>query len=126
MPKSNTKISKQTLRKTNPEIVETIKLAKKNKFWFRIAEILSGPRKKIPNINLDKIDKQSKENEIIAVPGKVLSMGEISKNKKIKIAAFSFSDKAKEKLNKSKIEFSYLKDEIKKNPEGKNIKILIQ
>jgi len=120
--KSKTKIEKQTKRKTSLKLVKTIINAKKNKGWVEIASILSGPRKKRTNINLEEIDKKSKEGEIIVVPGKVLSQGEI--NKKIKIIALNFSERAKEKLLKSKCELSIISEEIKKNPTAKGIKIL--
>jgi len=117
--KSKTKISKQTKRKTNPELVETIKKAKS---WREVAAILSGPRRNFVNLNLGEIDNQAKDGEIIVVPGKVLSQGEITK--KTKIIALNFSEKAKEKLEKAKILFSGISEEIKKNPDGENIKVL--
>jgi len=64
------------------------------------------------------IRKATIENKI--VPGKVLGQGEL-KNK-VKIVALSFSEKAKEKL-KSKETLTII-EEIKKNPEGKDIQIL--
>ena len=63
-----------------------------------------------------------KEKDIVIIPGKVLSQGEI--DKKIKIVAFEFSEKAREKLSRSKTEFSSINEEIKKNPNGIGIKIL--
>jgi len=122
MVKSKTKISKQTERKTNTELVKTILAAKKHKEWFKIAEILSSPRRRKVNLNLDYINKNAKESETIVVPGKVLSQGEITK--KIKIVALNFSEKAKDKLLKAKCEVSSISDEIKNNPEAKGIKIL--
>jgi len=120
--KSKTLIEKQLNRKTNKELVETIIVAKKNDNWREIAEILSGPRKNRKNINLEEIDKKSKEGETIVIPGKVLSQGKIEK--KLKIIALNFSEKAKEKLLKAKCEVSSIFEEIKKNPEAKGIKIL--
>ncbi len=73
-------------------------------------------------MNLDEINKKSKENEMIIIPGKVLSQGEL--DKKIKIAALMFSEKAREKILKSKSEIYEIIQEIKKNPDGKGIKIL--
>jgi len=120
--KSKTKIEKQTQRKRNPEIVKTIRSAKKKDKWLKIAGILSGPRRKTTNLNLTEIEKNSKEGDTIVIPGKVLSQGEI--NKKIKIVALSFSKKAREKLIKSKSDSTSILEEIKKNPEAKGIKIL--
>jgi large subunit ribosomal protein L18e len=120
--KSKAKIEKQLKKKKNPELVKTIIEAKKKKKWAEIAEILSSPRINKICINLDKINEKVKEGEVIVIPGKVLSEGEISK--KIKIVAFNFSEKAKEKILKNKGETLTILEEIKKNPEAKNIKIL--
>lgn len=120
--KTKTKIGKQLGKKSNSEVVETILAAKKKEKWLRVAGILSGPRKKFASQNLEDIEKASKEKEIIVVPGKVLSQGEIKK--KVKIAALGFSEKAKEKLEKEKITVSSILDEIKDNPEARGIRIL--
>ena len=120
--KTKSKIKKQIYRKKNPEVIKTIIFAKKNKNWFRIAEILSGSRKKRANLNLEEINKKTKQEEIVVIPGKVLSQGEI--DKKINVVALGFSEKAKEKLLKSKCEISNIIQEIKKNPDAKGIKIL--
>ena len=109
-------------RKKNTELVETIIAAKKNKSWLGVAGILSGPRRNRININLEDIDKEAKEGETIIVSGKVLSQGDITK--KVKIASLNFSEKAKEKLLNAKCEISNILDEIKKNPQAKNIKVL--
>ena len=120
--KTKTQIETQLRRKTNPELVKTIIEAKKKDKWMEVAGMLSSPRIKKFNVNLDRINREAKEGEIIVVPGKVLSEGEITK--KIKVVAFSFSDKAKEKISKAKGESLTMLEEIKKNPEGKNIRIL--
>ena len=120
--KSKTKIEKQALKKRNPEIVETIRAAKKKEKWLKIAGILSGTRRKMPNLNLTEIDKDSKEGDTVVVPGKVLSQGEI--NKKIKVVALGFAEKAREKLMKSKSDPTTILEEIKKNPDAKGVKIL--
>ena len=120
--KTKTKIEKQTKRKTNPELVQTILLAKKSKEWLAIANVLSGSRRNRIDINLEKIDEETKAGDTVVVPGKVLSLGEI--DKKIRICALSFSEKAKEKLLSSKCEVVSILDEIKKNPRANGIKIL--
>ncbi len=122
MIKSKTKINKQLQKKTNPLLVETIISSKKNDKWIEVAGLLSKPKSSWINLNLDEISKNKKAGDIAVIPGKVLSQGEIEK--KIKIVAFSFSEKAKEKLSKSKIEFSTILEEIKKNPEAKGIQIM--
>ncbi len=122
MIKSKTKISKQLERKTNPELVETILLAKKSASWLEIASILSGSRRKRININLSDLSKSIESEKIVLIPGKVLSEGEM--DKKAKIVALNFSEKAKEKLIKAGCEVSSILEEIKSNPEAKGIKVL--
>ena len=79
--KSKTKIDKQSLKKGNPLLVETIRAAKKtgSDFWLKVAGILAGPRREWTEINLNDIEKSSKEGDSVVFPGKVLSQGEISK-----------------------------------------------
>lgn len=119
--KSKTLIEKQLKKKSNSELVETIIAAKKKKAWIGVAAILAGSRKKQVNANLNELNKV-KEGEVIVVPGKVLSQGNV--DKKLKVVALGFSEKAKEKLLKSKSELSDILKEIKSNPEAKGIKIL--
>jgi large subunit ribosomal protein L18e len=120
--KSKTKISKQLEKKSNSRLMETIIAGKKNEAWVGIAGILSGPRRNKICINLEEINKDSKAGETIVVPGKVLSQGEI--DKKIKLVALGFSEKAKEKLLSAKCDVSYIIDEIKSNPSAKGIKVI--
>lgn len=119
---SKTKLFERIKNKRNPELIETIIQCKKNEAWINIGKIISSSRNNTPVVNLDKIDKESKEGDVIVVPGKVLSQGEVIK--KIKLIALNFSQTAREKLNKSKIEFIILLEEIKKNPRAQGIKII--
>lgn len=120
--KSKTRINKQTQKKSHKGLVETIFSAKKHDAWMRVASVLSGPRRNRIALNLEQINNMSKEGDIIVVPGKILSQGNI--DKKIKVVALSFSDKAKVKLLNSKIPAIILIEEIKKNPNAKNVKII--
>jgi len=120
--KSKTQIEKQLKKKTNPELVKTIIEAKKKKNWIEIASMLSSPRAKKININLSKINNEAKEGEIVVIAGKVLSQGEL--NKRVKVVALSFSGRAKEKISKAKGESLTILEEIKKNPEAKNVRFL--
>jgi len=120
--KTKSKIEKQLQKKTNSMLVETIITCKKQKNWVKIAEILSGPRKNRINLNLEELNKKIKDEKIIVIPGKVLSQGEL--DKKIKVVALDFSEKAEEKIKKLGSEISTILEEIKKNPEAKGVKII--
>jgi large subunit ribosomal protein L18e len=122
MVKSKTKIEGQLQKKRNQELVETIIKAKKSKKWIQVAELLSFPRRKRAEINLNEINKKTKNGDIALIPGKVLSQGEI--DKKIKIAALGFSEKAKEKITKAGASSLSILELIKKNPEAEGVKII--
>lgn len=121
MVKSKTKISEQIERKTNTNLVETLILAKKNSVWVEVAGLLSGPRRKRINVNLNELNTFAKEGEKIVVPGKVLSQGVV--DKKIEVIAFAFSERAEAKLKEAGCKSLNLLNEIKSNPEAKGIKI---
>ena len=116
---SKTKISKRQKRKTNPELVETIELAKKNNL-LDLAKRLSGPTRLQSKVNLEDLNKL-KENKII-VAGKVLGNGQIER--KISVSALGFSKSAMEKLKKKACETKTIKQEIEKNKKLEGVKIL--
>lgn len=119
---SKTKIGKRIRRKTNPEIVETILVLKKHKAWLKLAGIISSSSRKYSSVNLDRINRETKEGDTIVVPGKVLGSGNL--DKKIRIAALGFSENARKKLKEVKAEAISLIEEVKKNPEAKGVKII--
>lgn len=120
--KSRTRIEKKAKRKTSLVLVETIRQSKKLDDWNEISDLIASPKRKYIIFNLSEINDFAKDGENIVIPGKVLSQGEI--NKKIRVVALKFSERAMEKLLRSKISFSYIGDEIKKNPNAKDLKIL--
>ncbi len=123
MTKSKTRIEKQLQKKSNPELVETIIQAKKKEAWNEVADLLSGPRRKKVNLNLTELNGvEAGDKDILVIPGKVLSEGSV--DKKLKIAAMGFSERAKEKLLKTGCKLSSILEEIKSNPAGKDLKIL--
>lgn len=91
------------------------------KIWKRIAEDLEKPVRQKRIVNVYKLSKYSSENDLIVVPGKVLGTGELTH--KINVAAHGFSSDALRKISE-KGEAMTIKDLMKKNPTGKNVKIL--
>ena len=89
--------------------------------WKRIASDLARPTRKRRIVNLYKINKNTKENEMVVVPGKVLGIGEI--DHKLTIAAWTFSNSAIDKINKVGKAIT-IKELIKENPKGKGIRII--
>lgn len=119
---SITHIKAKTDRKTNPILVETILLARKNKSWLKLAHKISGSKKDQPSINLSELDEIAKAGETIVVPGKILASGNITK--KLKLVALSISSSALAKLKETKSEYLSIADEIKANPKATGVKIL--
>lgn len=123
MAASKTSIGRRIPRKTDEYIAETALAAKNQKAWMKIAQLVSGSRKKYSAVNLDRINAESENGDILIIPGKVLGNGDL--NKKIKICALYFSDSATEKIKKSKSEMVQIIDEIKNNPSAKGVKIIL-
>lgn len=119
---SRTKTEKKLKRKRNPFLVRSIILAKKLKQWDVVAQMLSAPRKKRIEKNLDEINRVTKEGDTLVVPGKVLGKGSV--DKKIRVCAFSFSQEALRKLKERKCEVVNIEEEIKINPRYQGVKIL--
>ena len=89
--------------------------------WKRLAFELEKSTRSRREVNIGKIDKNTKENETAVVPGKVLSNGELTK--KITIAAHNFSARAREKINKKGKAIS-ITELMKSSPKGKRIRII--
>ena len=90
--------------------------------WKRIAVDLEKPSRNRRIVNLNKLDKNSKEGEIIVVPGKVLGDGVIQKN--IVVAAYQFSGSAMKKLQESKSTIMKINDLVDKYPKGQKVRII--
>ena len=121
--KSKSKIEKKMRRKDNPELIKTIIMLKKHnsKIWLDTANILSNSRRKNKGVNISKINKLTKANEVIVVPGKILSEGEL--NHALTIAFLKISGKARDKLKKA--ELMTIEQLCNKNREGVGVKIII-
>lgn len=92
--------------------------AKKANIWKAVADELLKPTRKMREVNLDKINRVTKANDVIIVPGKVLGKGNI--DHKVTVAALNFSESAKQKLK----EVLTINELMKKNPKGSGVKII--
>jgi large subunit ribosomal protein L18e len=116
------------VRTTNADRIELIRFLRKQSrennagVWRDIADRLGKSRRKHVTVNLSRLNRHTKRNEVVAVPGKVLSAGEI--NHALTIAAFAFSEKAKEKVTAAKGKCWSFSELMKKNPKGSNVKII--
>ncbi len=119
MRKSNT---------TNPQLIELIDFLKKqgteNKadIWRDAAEDLARARRKRVTVNISHLNRYTRKNETVVVPGKVLGAGEM--DHPITITAFAFSEKAMEKIKSAKGKCLSFLDLAKKNPSGSRVRII--
>ena len=104
-------------------ILELKMLSSKEKvnIWKRIAYELKRAKSTWRAVNISKINKYTKENESVIVPGKVLATGDL--DHKVNVAAFNFSQSAEEKINKIG-KAILIKDLIKQNPKGNGLRII--
>jgi len=122
------KIRKMQKRKTNPNLVKLIddllkaSAENKAKVWKDIAERLAKPLRNYAEVNVGKIDRYLRENEIAVVPGKVLGSGEITKP--VTVAAWRFSESARRKIESAGGRTLSIWDLIRENPSGKNVRIM--
>jgi len=90
--------------------------------WRRVAEDLLKPRRNRAEVPLHKIEKYVNDGDVVVVPGKVLSNGELTK--KVTIIALSTSKEALEKIKKSGSEFISLYDVTGQEIQGKRTWIM--
>jgi len=96
--------------------------SKEANLWKRVANDLEKPTRQRRIVNLSKIDRCTKENEVIVIPGKVLGSGLL--NHKLTIAAYSFSESALDKLKKIDAKALLIEDFVKESIKGKKVRII--
>jgi len=93
----------------------------KRRIWKKVSKKLSGPRREKVEANLYRINKKTKENDVIVVPGKVLGVGEI--DHKLTIACLTCSKTARKKIETSGSKVLSIEELLEQNPEGKDVKV---
>lgn len=115
-------------KSTNPELINVVNLLKKQSrennvgIWRDVAERLSKPRRNSVAVNVSRLNRYTHRSETVMVPGKVLGTGQIGHS--LTVGAFSFSAKAREKIEAARGKCLSLDDLVKKNPKGSKIKII--
>ncbi len=115
------------MKKSNPvlrkEIVKLEKAGRKEgaRVYTKAAEELKKTDKNRVEVNISKLQRYAEEGDTLLVPGKVLGSGRL--DKKVEVAAFQFSKKAKESIDEVG-ETMFIEDLVEKNPEGNQVKIM--
>lgn len=114
--------------KTNTQLVELIQELKKQssiekvKIWKRIATDLEKPSRNRRVVNIYNLNKYTRPEETVIIPGKVLGVGEL--NHKINVAAFNFSCQAAQKIINASGRIYSIYDLMKVNPKGRKVRII--
>jgi len=113
---------------TNQVVIHMAKDLKKasNKndapIWAKLAEYALKPSIARRDLNLNRIEQLTKDNDTVVFPGKVLGTGNISH--KITLFSFSISESAANKIIEKGGKIINHSDLIEQNPTGKGVVLL--
>lgn len=115
------------MTKTNPQLIALIDYLKEAAeehqaaIWRDIARRLQKSRQRWAAVNVDEIAKHLNHGETALVPGKVLGTGMAPK---MEVAAFSFSQSAREKIEAAGGTCLSIRDLVEQNTNGRNVRII--
>ncbi len=113
---------------TNPERLELVRRLHKAsqggkvELWSALAEYIEQSKRSRVAVNLSRINRNTTDGEVVVVPGKTLASGIITHP--VTVAAFSFSNKARERVEKAGGRCITISEMIAQNPNGSNVKII--
>ncbi|HIH00851.1 TPA: 50S ribosomal protein L18e [Thermoplasmata archaeon] len=115
-------------KKTNPHLltlVQHLKDASRTNeapIWRDIALRLEGPASNWAEVNVGKLDRHAKDDEVVVVPGKLLGAGELKK--KVTVAAFRCTGQARQKVAGAGGKSLSFEELIESNPKGSGVRII--
>jgi len=109
---------------TRKLIVALEKQSKKEKvaIWATVAERLEKSSRRIPGVNVSKLEKYCEKGDTVIIPGKLLAEGAITKA--ITIGAFKASAAGKKKVEAAGGKVMGIADLMKRNSTGSKIRIM--
>jgi large subunit ribosomal protein L18e len=116
------------LGKQNPELVRLlIELRRTARahhapLWASVAERLERARHSVEPVNVSALERIADAGETVAVPGKILADGQLSKA--LTVGAFAFSAGAREKIRAAGGSAVSLHTLLKSKPEGAGVRLL--
>ena len=119
---------KQINRKSNSSLVKTIRdlkeASRKNDapLWRSIATRLEGSSRNWPSVNVSKLEYNINKNGKAVIPGKLMGTGIVTK--KMTVAAYSFTDSAKEKIQSAGGKCLTYNEMIKATPKGTDVVVI--
>ena len=91
------------------------------KIWKTISKQLSSRRSNRVKANLYHINRNTKKNDVIVVPGKILGLGELDHT--LTIACLEYSLSAKKKIEASGSTLLSIEELLEQNPKGSGVRI---
>jgi large subunit ribosomal protein L18e len=116
------------ISKTDPTLLILIQELKRESregdvaIWRDIARRLEKPRRNWAEVNISRLERYANDGDTIVVPGKVLGAGSLSK--KLTVAAYRFSDSAKEMIENAGGRNITIKELVEENPSGTGVRIM--
>lgn len=114
--------------KSNPNLVQLVAdLRRTSKeeaapIWRAVADRVEGPLRNRPEVNLSRIERYAKPQEVLVVPGKLLGSGQISKA--VTVAALQASASARRKVEGAGGRVVTIRELVRGNPKGKGVRIM--
>ena len=114
--------------KTNPQITQLINNLKEKSYqekaaiWKKLANKLEKSTRRQAEVNLSQINRHTKPDELVLIPGKVLGSGVL--DHKVQVAALKFSKAAEDKIASVGGECLEINQLIEKNPTGTGVRII--
>jgi large subunit ribosomal protein L18e len=90
--------------------------------WKDIAWRLERPRRQRAEVNISKINRYTKEGDVVIVPGSVLGAGKLEH--KVTVAAWKVSETARKKIVEAGGEVLTIEELIERNPKGSGVTIM--
>ncbi len=115
-------------RKGNPQLVHLLlelrRAARHGEvpIWSAVAERLDRARHGVVPLNVGQLERLAKAGETIAVPGKLLADGPLSK--RLTVGAFGYSAEAKAKIHAAGGTALSLTELLKAHPDGTGVRLL--
>jgi len=116
------------MRKTNPNLINLIgnlKAASREgsgAIWRDLALRLEKSKRNYAAVNVSKVNRHTKSDDLVLVAGKVLGSGDM--DHKVTIAALNFSEQAISKINSAGGECIKIEEMAERHPKGSGVIIL--
>lgn len=113
---------------TNPLALKIIvaleKQSRKEKtaIWADIAERLKKSARRMPEVNLGKLEKYCEKGDTVLIPGKLLAGGSLTKA--ITVSAFKSSAAGKKKVEEAGGKVMTIHELMKRNAKGSKVRIV--